>query len=104
MSSEDILKEISKKLDRISAILKVSNLERLEQFRREISKDKVNLKIIQLSDGTRNSSTLAKEIADELQVSEINVRKKLAELVKKNIIISVKSGKESYYDATGLLD
>ena len=104
MSSEDLLKEISKKLDKISALLKISNLEKLEKFSEKVSKDKVNFKIIQLSDGTRNYSTLAKQIADELKVSEINVKKKISDLTKNSVIISVKSGKESYYQTTGLLD
>jgi len=82
-SNESTLKEISTKLDTIAALLKISNLEKLEKFRHDISKDKVNAKIIQLSDGTKNYSALAKQIADELQVSEINVKKKIADLTKK---------------------
>jgi len=103
-SNESTLKEISTKLDTIAALLKISNLEKLEKFKRDISKDKVNVKIIQLSDGTRNYSTLAKQIADELQVSEINVKKKISDLTKNSIIMPVRTGKESYYQTTGLLD
>ncbi|MCH7561451.1 MAG: hypothetical protein IIC67_08850 [Thaumarchaeota archaeon] len=104
MTSEELLKEISRKLDGISALLKISNQEKIEQFQKQISKDKVNVKIIQLSDGTKNYSVIAKQIAEELQVSEINVKKKISELVNNKIIMSVKSGKESYYQTTGLLD
>ena len=104
MTQDELLKEISRKLDGIFALLKISNMDNLNKFKKEIIKDQVNLKILQLSNGTRNYSTLAKEIAKELGVSEINVKKKISELTRNGVIIAEKSHKEAYYHITGLLD
>jgi len=104
LSQEELLKEISSKLDGIFVILKISNMENLKKIKKELIKDKVNSKILQLSNGTRNYSTLSKEIAKELGVSEINVKKKISELTRIGAIIAEKSHSESYYKTTGLLD
>ncbi|WP_428325775.1 hypothetical protein [Nitrosopumilus sp.] len=104
MSQDTTLKEIGEKLDGIFAILKISNFENLNNFKKTISKDPVNASIIKLSDGTRNYSTLASEIAKELKVSEINVKKKISDLTKIGIIIAEKTPKGSFYKTTGVLD
>ncbi len=105
MSNDEImLKGISDKLDKIITLLKLSNLEKLSKFKEEINKDKVFAKIISLCDGTKNYSDMVKEIANNLGVAEITVKKKVSELTKYGIISITKTGKESYYNNTGLLD
>ncbi len=104
MSQDITLKEIRDKLDGIFAILKISNMENLNNFKKALAKDPVNDKILKLSDGNRNYSTLASEIAKELKVSEINVKKKISELTKMGIIIAEKTPKGSVYKTTGVLD
>jgi len=104
MSQNDALNEISRKLDGIFSILKISNIDNLYNFKKELTKDPVNVNILKLSDGTRNYSNLASEIAKELGVSEINVKKKISELTKIGIIAAEKSPKGSFYKTTGVLD
>lgn len=104
MSQDESLKNIGDKLDSIFAILKISNIDNLNNFKNEITKDLVNANILKLSDGTRNYSTLTSEIAKELNVSEINVKKKISDLTKMGIIIAEKTPKGSFYKTTGVLD
>ena len=104
MSQNDPIDEIGKKLEGIFAILKISNFENLNNFKKELTKDQVNANILKLSDGTRNYSNLASDIAKELKVSEINVKKKISELTKMGIIIAEKTSKGSFYKTTGVLD
>ena len=104
MSQNEPLNEIGKKLDSIFAILKISNFENLNQFKKQLTKDPVNANILKLSDGTRNYSNLASEIAKGLKVSEINVKKKISELTKIEIITAEKTPKGSFYKTTGVLD
>ena len=104
MSQDDTLNEISRKLDGIYTVLKISNFENLYNFKKELTKDPVNANILKLSDGTRNYSNLASEISKELKVSEINVKKKISELVKLGIIAAEKTTKGSFYKTTGVLD
>jgi len=104
MRQDELLKEIGKKLDGIFALLKISNIDNLNNFKTEMSKDSVNANILKLSDGTRNYSNLASEIAKGLAVSEINVKKKISELTKIGIITAEKTPKGSFYKTTGVLD
>jgi len=104
MSEYEHLNEIGKKLEGIFTILKISNFENLNKFKKELTKDPVNVNILKLSDGTRNYSNLASEIAKGLKVSEINVKKKISELVKIGIITAEKTPKGSFYKTTGVLD
>ena len=104
MSNDEALKEIGMKLDGIFVLLKISNMENLKKFKKEILKDQVNSKILELSNGTRNYSKLATEIAKNLDVSEINVKKKISELTRLGLIIAEKSPKGSFYKTTGVLD
>ena len=104
MSQDEPLNEIGKKLDGIFAILKISNFDNLNHFKKELTKDPVNTNILKLSDGTRNYSSLASEIAKGLGVSEINVKKKISEHTKIGIITAEKTPKGSFYKTTGILD
>jgi len=104
MNKDEPLNEIGEKLDGIFAILKISNFENLNNFKTKMSKDPVNANILKLSDGTRNYSNLASEIAKGLGVSEINVKKKISELTKIGIITAEKTSKGSLYKTTGVLD
>jgi len=103
-NDESTLKEISGKLDNIVTLLKISNIEKLTTFKDHINKDKIFIKIIELCNGTRKYSDIAKETAVELGIAEITVKKKISELTRYGVITITKTGKESYYNSTGLLD
>ncbi len=103
-NDETIFREISEKLDSIIILLKLSNLDKLTNFKDQISKDKVYVKILELCNRKRNYSEIAKKTSEDLGVAEITVKKKISELTKYGIISITKSGKESFYNNTGLLD
>lgn len=103
-SNESGINEISDKLDKIITLLKISNMDKLTNFKDHIKQDKIFTKIMELCNGTRKYSDIAKEIALELGVAEITVKKKISELVKYGVISIRKNGKESYYNNSGLLD
>lgn len=103
-SEENELRSIARKLDTIIALLKISNYDKLDTFRENLSKDKIYFQIIRLSDGTKKYSDITKQISEDLNVAEITVKKKISELTKHGVIVPEKSGKESYYNTTGLFD
>ena len=98
-----ILKEISRKLDQLISLLKLSNLDTLNKISTDIMKDKISVKILELADGTLSYSDLTKMVSKELGVAEITVKKKIARLRKMGLLISKRKGKEVYYENSGLL-
>lgn len=100
----EILKELSHKLDLLIALWKLNNREALEKFEREIKKDKVYSKILDYADGSLTYSDLSKKVADEVGVAEITVKQKLSTLKDKKILITKRTGREVYYENSGLFD
>jgi Mn-dependent DtxR family transcriptional regulator len=47
---------------------------------------------------------LSKQVADELAIAEITVKKKIAELKDMGLLKTVKKGREAYYEKSGLVD
>lgn len=107
MMSEDMiqsLNEISKKLDRLIALMRLSNLAQIDDYRKQLSKDKVYLKILEFSDGLLTYSDMSKKVAEELGVAEITVKKKIAELREMGLLLTIRKGREVFYENSGLLD
>lgn len=100
----EILKEIAHKLDQLIALLKLNNREALEKFEKEIKKDKVYSKILEYADGSLTYSDLSKKVANEVGVAEITVKQKLSTLKDKKILITKRTGREVYYENSGLVD
>ncbi len=71
----DVLREISRKLDQLIILLKLSNRNVLNQFKREVQRDRVSARILELADGTLTYSDLSKKVSEEMGVSEITVKK-----------------------------
>lgn len=104
MSEEvKILEEISHKIDQLISLLKLSNFDALNRVAREIMKDKVTKKILELADGSLSYSDLAGRVSDELGVAEITVKRKISRLREIGLLIPKKRGKEVYYENSGLL-
>ena len=99
-----LLKDISRKLDQLIILAKLSNAMILEEFKRKLKKDKVAFKILENADGSQSYSAISKKVADELGVAEITVKKKISELKERGILMPIRRGKEVYYENTGLLD
>ena|SRR2546430_534437 len=105
MAADETLSEISEKLDTLIALTKISNRIALEEYRQQISKDKVYAKIMEkLEDGSLTYGVLSKQVADELAVAEITVKKKLSELKDMGLLKTVRKGREVQYEKSGLVD
>jgi DNA-binding transcriptional ArsR family regulator len=101
---DEMLSEISDKLDTLIALMKIGNRDALEEYRQRISKDKVYSKIMEKLEEPLTYGVLSKQVADELSVAEITVKKKTAELKDAGLLKTVKKGREVYYEKSGLVD
>lgn len=99
-----LLRDISRKLDRLIVLYKLSNRTTLEDYKKQLARDKVYTKILELSDGSLSYSDMSKKVAKELSVAEITVRKKMAELKDMGLLVTTRKGREVYYENSGLLD
>jgi biotin operon repressor len=106
LSEENIkvLKDISKKLDQLIILMKLSNKATLEDFRKKIERDRVALQILESSDGSLSYSAMSKKISETLGVAEITVKKKISELKELGVLVPIRRGKEVYYENSGLLE
>jgi len=99
-----LLKEISKKLDHLVILMKLTNRAVLEDFKKKLERDKVALKILESADGSSTYSDLSKKVATDLGVAEITVKKKISDMKELGILTVTRKGKEAYYENSGLLD
>lgn len=105
MSEENSqLAQISRKLDQLIVLLKLSNRASLEDYRRRLERDKVYIRILEVCDGSLSYSEISKKLSDELDVADITVKKKIAELREMGLLITSRKGREVYYENSGLLD
>jgi biotin operon repressor len=98
------LAEISRKLDQLIVLLKLSNRSVLNEYKRQLEKDKVYVRILEIADSSLSYSDICKKLHDELAVAEITVKKKIAELRTMGFLIATRKGREVYYENSGLLD
>jgi DNA-binding transcriptional ArsR family regulator len=101
--STKLLRELSKKLDLLISIQKISNKSALGEFKKELNHDKVYGRIIELADGTIIYSDLAKRVSDETGAAEITVKKKISDLKEMGVLTTRREGKEMYYDNSGVV-
>lgn len=105
MSDElDTLKGISHKLDQLIILTKLSNREIIEKYRTKIQGDKVYARIVGYSDGFLSYSDICKKVSNELNVAEITVKKKVAELKEMGFLVTERRGKQVYYGQSGLFE
>ncbi|MHA1972630.1 MAG: winged helix-turn-helix domain-containing protein [Candidatus Hodarchaeales archaeon] len=102
--SESHLKKISEKLDLIISLLKIQNEDKIHELRKSIQDDVVSSKIIELAKGTMTYTELKTKVAQETNVAEITVRRRISELADKGIISGTKVGREVYYDNAGIIE
>ncbi len=98
------LTEISRKLDQLIVLLKLSNRAVLSEYKRQLERDKVYTRILEIADSSLSYSDICKKLHDELDVAEITVKKKISELRAMGLLIAVRKGREVYYENSGLLD
>ena len=99
-----ILREISHKLDQLIILLKLSNRDVLNQFKREVQRDRVSARILELADGTLTYSELSKKIANEMDVAEITVKRKISRLREMGLLIIRREGRQVFYENSGLFE
>ena len=98
-----ILREISHKLDQLIILLKLSNRDVLNQFKREVQRDRVSARILELADGTLTYSELSKKVAEEMGVAEITVKRKISRLREMGFLIIRREGRQVFYENSGYL-
>ena len=97
-----ILREISHKLDQLIIVLRLSNRDVLNRFKREVQRDPVSARILELADGTLTYSDLSKKVSEEMGVAEITVKKKISRLREMGFLITRREGRQVYYENSGL--
>jgi len=100
----ELLKEMSHKLDLLVTLLKLSNRDVLEKFRKEVKKDKVATKILELADEPITYSDLVRKVSTETGAAEITVKRKISRLKEMGFLMSRREGREVYYENTGLIE
>ena len=101
---QEILKEISHKLDQLIILTKLSSLDVIRKYKIKIRGDKVFAKILDYSDGSLSYSALCKKVSKELGVAEITVMKKISDLKEMGVLVTERKGRKVYYATSGLLE
>ena len=104
METDAILKEISHKLDLLIVLMKLSNRKTIEDFKRELKKDRISSRILEVSDGTLTYSDISKKVAQEINAAEITVKKKISSLKEMGLLVTRREGREVFYESSGLID
>ena len=105
MDEEYSTKDIVERLDQLIAIMKLSNADKLDEFRKEISKDEVLSEILTLiSDQPLDFSTILETVAQKTGKSNRTVQRGISELVEKKILYKKRVGIQSLYFNSGLLE
>ncbi len=99
-----LLAEILEKLQNIELLLKIGNREVIDKFQNEIKKDRVSKRILDLADGTLSYSDLAKKVAQNEDVAEITVKKKISNLKNNGFLLTKREGNAVYYEKSDLFD
>lgn len=102
--SVKFLKEISKKLDLLIILGKLTNKPILDGYFKEIKDDPIFSKILDYADGSKTSSDLAKKVASETGSAEITVKVKLAKLREMGFLTFRREGREIFYEKSGLFE
>jgi len=99
----EVLKEISHKLDQLIVLSKLSNQKVIEELRQQVEKDPVSSKILELTINPLSYSELSKRVADDTKAAQRTVKRKIASLKASGLLVTKRSGKEVYYENSGLL-
>ncbi len=98
-----LLKEISRKLDQLVILARISNRPSLRELRREIKRDKIALAIVETANGSLRYSELAKAVSKKTGVTDRTVKGRIAELAERGILAGRREGREVFYETSDLL-
>ena len=91
-------------MDALIALIKIGLRKELEALTAEVKKDKVSQKILELADGSLSSGDLASQVHESIGVSEITVKRRMAELSEKGLILSHRDGLKVFYINSGIIE
>ena len=104
MNEEVTLKDIIDRLDLLIALLKLANMDTISKIKKDLEKDPVSKKLLELADGTREYTTLAEEVAKITGKSDRTVKAKISKLTEIGALRGIRKGNKVYYQNTGLYD
>ena len=105
MSDEvNLMREISRKLSQLIALTKLSNSKLIEEAKKEIRKDKVCRKLLDLADGSLGATQLKQKVMATTKVSKVTIERRISLLLEKGALISKRIGREVFYENSGLYD
>lgn len=106
MTEEELhaLKEISHKLDQLIILMKLSNLSRLQEIKKQLERDRIASRISEYTGSPISYSDLSARVSRDLGIAEITVKKKISTLKEMGILFTSRIGREVYYESSGLLD
>lgn len=99
-----LLAEILEKLQNIELLLKIGNRDIIDKFQNEIKKDRISKRILDLADGNLSYSDLSKKVAQDEDVAQITVKKKISNLKSLGFLITKREGSSVYYEKSDLFD
>lgn len=103
MSQEaELLQEISRKLDLLVAVQRLTNQETLERVRRQYEKDEVTQAILRETQESTTYTDLTEAVARQTGASERTVRRRISDLSSEGLISAIRRGQQVYYQNTGL--
>jgi len=100
----ELLKNISDRLGQLLVLTRLANAKAIADFKEEIKKDPVFQAILDLADGSLASSQMNEKVQEKTKVSERTVKGRIAQLLEKGALNSIRKGKEVYYEKSGLYD
>lgn len=97
-----VLMEISKKLDCLITLLRLSNRDMLQFARKEIEEDKAFTEILAHATGELNASEIKEIVEKKTDLTSRTIERRIRELIDMGFLISRKKGREVYYEASAL--
>lgn len=96
--------KISRKLDQLIVLMKLSNRSVLTELKKQLEKDKMYSRILEIAEEPTTYSAISARLQTELGVAEITAKRKIADLKGMGLLISERRGREVYYENSGLID
>ena len=98
-----VLEDISRKLDIVISLLKIGSKHAIDELRRKVEEDSIAMRILEIADGTLTYSEIARKVAQEMEVSESTVKRKISKLRSLGLLIARRGERGVYYEASGLI-
>ena len=104
MSEKVTLKDVVDRLDLLIALFKLANKDTILEVKKEIEKDPVLKKLLELADGSKEYTALAEEVAKATGKHVRTVKAKISKLAELGALRGIRRGRKVYYQNTGLYD